>query len=202
MAVVLSIRKIILQNLGRVCKNVCTFGVKILFPLAARLSTIFQHWLILANFWDSVGGKLHERVTLWVLEIIRFGKRGKVLHELLYRLQKGFSSDGPNIGISQILSPNIRISQYLDRRGKNLFEVGRVARQVPSRVSRTQLSLKLTKLRVHEVCVPQSLKNWPKSVNVEKSPYVCRRGKNHFDPGGSHDFVPPPQISWYYLVIW
>ena len=32
-------------------------------------------------------------------------------------------------------------------------------------------------------------------------PYVCRRGKNHFDPGGSHDFVPPPQISWYYVVI-
>ena len=30
---------------------------------------------------------------------------------------------------------------------------------------------------------------------------MCRRGKNHFDPGGSYDFMPPPQISCYYLVI-
>ena len=39
---VLSIRKIISQNLGSVWKNVCTAGVKMIFPPAARLSTISQ----------------------------------------------------------------------------------------------------------------------------------------------------------------
>ena len=32
--------------------------------------------------------------------------------------------------------------------------------------------------------------------------YVCRQWKNHFDPGSSHDFVPPPQILWNYLSDW
>ena len=30
---------------------------------------------------------------------------------------------------------------------------------------------------------------------VENAPYVCRQGKNHFDTGVAHDFVPPHQIS-------
>ena len=41
--------------------------------------------------------------------------------------------------------------QYLRRQGKNIFELGRGHQYVPSRVSRINLSLKLTKLRVYEV---------------------------------------------------
>ena len=32
--------------------------------------------------------------------------------------------------------------------------------------------------------------------------YVCRQGKNRFDTGVAHNFVPPPQISRNYLSDW
>ena len=44
---------------------------------------------------------------------------------------------------------------YLERQGKKSFELGRGPYEVPSRVSRTYLSLKLTKLRDPELyCFP------------------------------------------------
>ena len=105
---------------------------------------------------------------------------GRKLHELFYRLQNIFSPGGQKHGISQFLGSNIGISHYFDRRGKNCFEVGRVAHEVPSRISRAYLSLKLTKLRVHEVYVPQDLKNWPKTVNFEKSSIIVPPGEKSF----------------------
>ena len=107
---------------------------------------------------------------------------------------KCFCPGGPKIGISQILGPKFEISQYLDRRGKNIFELVRVPHEVPSRVSHTSSSLKLTKLCVHEVYLSLGLKNWSKSVNVEKSSIIVPPGENHFDPGSTHVFAQPPQI--------
>ena len=55
-----------------------TAGVKKIFPLAALLGGISQHWEFLANFWDLGRAKLHELVILWVWEIIRRERRQEV----------------------------------------------------------------------------------------------------------------------------
>ena len=59
--------------------------------------------------------------------------------------------------------------------------------------SQSYVFMKFTSHQASKISQNQSMLRIP--------PYVCRRGKNHFDPGGTHDFVPPPQISWYYVVI-
>ena len=43
------------------------------------------------------------------------------------------------------------IIRYLHRQGKNIFELGRGHLELPSHVSRVELSLKLTKLCVYDV---------------------------------------------------
>ena len=120
MCAISSIWKIIWWNLRRVYLGVQTARVKIIFPLAARLGGIYQHWLVLANFGETVGGKLHQLVTLWVWVIIRCEKRQKVLSEILYKAQKLFSPGGPHGGIPPNLGQNLGVFPHVDRQGKNL----------------------------------------------------------------------------------
>ena len=136
MTAFLSIREINSRNLGRLYKNVWDAGVKKFFPLAAHWGGISQHWKILDNFWNYVGGKLHNHVILWVWEITRCEKREKVPSEVLYQVQKCFSPGGPHGGISQILGQMFGISPHVDRRGKNIFELFRGPLEVPSCVFR------------------------------------------------------------------
>ena len=49
--------------------------------------------------------------------------------------------------------------------------------------------------RGDEVYLPRSLKNWPKPVNVEKVPLSVPPVEKNVEPGVSHTFVQPPQIS-------
>ena len=121
MTVVLSIWKIISWNLGWRYKIVCNASVKMIFPLAAHIGDISQHWLVLANFWPQRNTNVHDVVALWVWEILRHEKREKVPLEVLYKVQKYFSPGGPLGGKSQILSPIFGISPYVDRQGKTLL---------------------------------------------------------------------------------
>ena len=82
-------------------------------------------------------------------------------------------------------SPAQRIIQYLDRQGKNNFELGRVHHKVPSRVSRSILSFEFAKLRHHlsftlfgHSRVLFWLSKWRILLNNVKLPPMCApRGK-------------------------
>ena len=137
MTVVWSISKIISWNLGWRYIIVCNTSVKMIFPPAAHIGGITQHWLVLANFGHWRSTKVHEVVTLWVWEMTRFQKREKVPLEVLYNVQKCFSPGGPHRGISQILSPIFETSPHVDRQGKTIFELCRGPLEVPSDVSHT-----------------------------------------------------------------
>ena len=118
---VLSIRRIMLQNLKRMNKNVCTAVAKMIFPLAVRFSTISEHWLIMNNFRDPVGGKLLERVAFWVLEIIKCKKREKVLRGVLYRVEKCFSLAVQILGYSKFEVQNLGYPNIWTAGGKHFW---------------------------------------------------------------------------------
>ena len=76
--------------------------------------------------------------------------------------------------------PMANISPQVDRQEKNICELCRGPLEVPSRVSRTSLSLKLTKLRPHELWRFSRVKIRPKPVNGVKCPLGVPPGEKLF----------------------
>ena len=68
----------------------------------------------------------------------------------------------------------------MDRRGKNIFGLFTRPTEVASCVSLSCLSLKLTKLRHHELCWFSSVKIRPKPVNAVKCPPCVPPGEKSF----------------------
>ena len=73
------------MKFGEGVQNHLRHRVKNAFSTGGTIRGISRHWKILANFWDCVGGKLHNHVTLWVWEIKGFQRRKKVPTEVLYQ---------------------------------------------------------------------------------------------------------------------
>ena len=97
--------------------------VNMIFPLAAHLGGMSQHWLILANFWAGSRSKVHKLVTLWVWKIIECEKRKKIPNEVLYQVQKCFSPGVPYWGIFPILGTILRIYPNMERQGKTILNL-------------------------------------------------------------------------------